>query len=402
MDPILGFQTAATTLLTHGNNLQQQLTAQLAKFPDLPFGLNDIAQGKLPETLSDLSAVAVVATRDAYGALGKMTKKIAHDAADDFGRNVLSFVSSLGVFVQELHPIDQRHVFRVTNENVSQGFLTDLMAAERVKGFSGWDDLQNRLGTTTPNRAVYALRDRYQDGALISIQTALTQGLGDNIGRVIRAEDKVVGQPDTATFYSISNWERVSLPLGKPFIIQVALEVQKDFPQIEHFGTLSPMYGQRSNFRKWVEQVPAETVHEIGATRVMKHSIDDIRTVALSAKSHEQLQESRVYSDLTRLAGFYIVSGTKQGGRFTPFDEVANFHPKNGARFERLLPGGDDSSEGFEKSLGFMANYQYRLDSLDANAALFQKGQMARSPDVQRILSGAPINPLRLARPQPL
>ena len=397
MDSVQHGIQAANTLLSHAPNLRDHLADTLSKFPDLPFGLPDIQKGQVPNLTDSLPAVAAVAVRDAFADLKKIRADFK-DVADEVGRNLNGFLRGLSAVIEAQHPVDRRTVFKVTQNNVSPEFLNGLMKAEQVKSFTGWNDMETRLGATNPNRAIYACRDPYKDGALISIQTAFTQGMADNIGRTIRGEDSVEGKPDTATFYSISNWKRVGLPIGKPFILAVVDEIRAEHPQVKHFVTLSPMPG----FRKWLSEVPAQTVHEIGATRVMKHSIDDVREAALSAKSLGELQKDPVYPDLQRLAAFYIANGTMENGQFRAFNEVANFHPKNGACFERLLPGADESEQGFKNSFGFMVNYKYGLDNLDANAKTFQQGRMARSASVQRLMSETanPIAPKPTATPR--
>lgn len=386
MDPLQGIQTVANELMRHGQAAHDTLVDHLAKYPNLPFGIDDMMQGKLP-TVAEFSAAAAVATRDAYSSIRMLVKSVPEDLQRDF-KAVVALFSEL---VQDLHPINDQQVFRVTAGNVSRPFLEGMMAAERVKRFADENDLHTRLGTVTPNRAIYALRDPHMDGALISIQTAFTSGLPNNIGAIIAAKDKVTATPDTAAFYSVSNWERVGgMPIGKPFILEVAEKISRERPEINNFVTLSPMPG----FRQWLGKADEATLVESGATRGMQHSLSEVRAAAFAAQSLDVLKQSPTYIDLQKLAAHYVTSGRMVNGSFEAADSVANFHPRNGARFERLLPGADDSAQGFQASFGFMANYQYRLADLETNAKAFRQGNMARSEAVQHILNDkAPTSP---------
>jgi malonyl-CoA decarboxylase len=359
--------------------LQDRLTGL-----DLPFSFNELAQGVMPDPTS-FTAAAVLATRTVHSGL-KDAIRIAkgQGAAPTGAFNTL--VSQLDQIVADLHPVDRAGIIQVTNQSVSRNFLDQLMQAEEVKAFAGEADLQTRLGTHNPNRAVFALRDPYMDGALISIQVAYAQGLPGDILNVIEAKEQPTGAPDTACFYTVSNWRRMAVPVAKPFILGVVDSIRQARPEIKNFVTLSPMYG----FRKWLGMTDEITARNIGAAAVMQTPFADVRQAALAAPTLPALQQEKYYGDLQILAAFYIVSGRKEPGRFTPFNDTAGFHPRNGAFFQRLLPGGDRSEEGFRKSLGFMANYLYVPDQLEANAKAFPQGVIATSPEVRQVLSGRP------------
>lgn len=50
---------------------------------------------------------------------------------------------------------------------------------------------------------------------------------------------------------------------------------------------------------------------------------------------------------------------------------LANFHLTNGATLYRLNWMADQSDKGLQQSLGFMVNYRYFLDSVDANSSAY-------------------------------
>ena len=63
-------------------------------------------------------------------------------------------------------------------------------------------------------------------------------------------------------------------------------------------------------------------------------------------------------------------------------DPVARFHLNNGARLERLDPAADLSRKGLKQSFGFMVNYLYDLDEIEANHEKFTSGEVAAARTV--------------------
>jgi malonyl-CoA decarboxylase len=74
--------------------------------------------------------------------------------------------------------------------------------------------------------------------------------------------------------------------------------------------------------------------------------------------------------ELTRLCAYYLVRA-KEGG--WPLDPVARFHLANGAYLECLNWLADTSDSGIQRSLGLMANYVYRLRSVERNHDSFAR-----------------------------
>jgi malonyl-CoA decarboxylase len=84
-------------------------------------------------------------------------------------------------------------------------------------------------------------------------------------------------------------------------------------------------------------------------------------------------------------AAYYFLRAKTASGR--PVDPVARFHLGNGARLERLDFLGDLSAKGMRESHGLMVNYLYALEEIERNHEAFaEKGTVAASPDVKRIL----------------
>jgi malonyl-CoA decarboxylase len=96
-----------------------------------------------------------------------------------------------------------------------------------------------------------------------------------------------------------------------------------------------------------------------------------------------------VNAALVPAAASYFLRAKGSDGR--PVDPVARFHLGNGARLERLNPGGDMSPKGLRQSLGLMVNYLYDLDALERNHESYANaGTVTASSSVTRALRGEP------------
>src|SRR6202012_5312320 len=134
--------------------------------------------------------------------------------------------------------------------------LEKLIAYEAVHEIKGWDDLRRRLG---PDRRGFAFFHPALPGEpLIIVEVALVQGLATAVQPLL-AQDKDeaaakarAARADTAIFYSISNCQDGlrGVSFGNFLIKQVVEELQKEFPQLKRFSTLSPVPG----FRRWLTQ----------------------------------------------------------------------------------------------------------------------------------------------------
>lgn len=243
-------------------------------------------------------------------------------------------------------------IFRVTMDSVSSKFLDALVAAEQVQPFRDRKDLKTRI--SHPRRALYAWHDpNDNDGALISIQAAFTQGLAGNVQNILNAVGSAATNTDTVNFYSISNWRRGGGGhIGKSFIHAVAKAIAEEHPHIVQFATLSPMAG----FRDWIMQ------------------------------RSDNLPEP-LSKNLVQLAAAYILSGSEKEGKFVALNPVAHFHLGNGAELARICPNADKSEAGLTKSLGFMANYRYpSQEQCERNARAYREGSPARSTEINALL----------------
>ena len=231
--------------------------------------------------------------------------------------------------------------------------LEKIILYEAVHEIRGWQDLRARVGA--PDRQLYAFfHPALPDEPLIFVEVALTSEIPGGVGPIL-AEEREPLSPEkatTAVFYSISNCQRGlrGVSFGNFLIKTVVEELQQSFPSLETFVTLSPLPG----LRRWAE---AEAGVEGG---------------------------DEPPAELDRLAARYLVEAKREQG--DPVDPVARFHLGNGARLERINPGGDPSERGRAQSWGVMANYLYDLKNIERNHEAFAAtGEVVAAPAVKRL-----------------
>ena len=100
------------------------------------------------------------------------------------------------------------------------------------------------------------------------------------------------------------------------------------------------------------------------------------------ARQLPALEDEALQADLRQLAAVYLIGQTPLPGG----DPVARFHLDNGARLERLNPGGDRSAKGLKQSHGMMVNYLYDLDRIEEHHEAFTQGEIATARAVSGLL----------------
>ncbi len=215
--------------------------------------------------------------------------------------------------------------------------LEKLIKYEAVHEIRSWDDLRRRLDGD--RRCFGFFHPALPNEPIIFVEVALTKGMASSIQSVIDAPSPVttngsitdVADVDTAIFYSITNCQTGlrGISFGSFLIKRVSTRLAEELPQVTAFATLSPVPGLAA----WI------------------------------ADSHPDTDLADT-ERLTQLAAAYLIGARSRG---LPADPVARFHLRNGARLERLNPGGDRSPRGMEQSHGMLVNYLYSGQELAAN-----------------------------------
>ncbi len=260
--------------------------------------------------------------------------------------------------------------------------LEKLVQYEAVHRIRGWRDLKNRLES---DRRCYAFfHPRMPDEPLIFVEVALTQGLADNVQRLLDEKAPVLdaAAADTAIFYSINNCQRGldGISFGNFLIKRVVALMQQEQRNIKHFSTLSPIPG----FARWL----AGQVAEGDAALVTEAEAEALRTVAPAhAAAGAPAEGAMVVAEtpvqtlarvlgkrgwlrddalaklveplLLRACARYLLQEAAKGNARRARDPVGHFHLSNGARVERLNWKGDTSDKGMKESHALMVNYLY-------------------------------------------
>ncbi len=273
---------------------------------------------------------------------------------------------------------------RQVDWNSPAQLLEQIIHHEAVHAIDGWDDLRRRL---LPDRRLFAFfHPQLPDEPLIFVEVALLADMPDAIAPLIgkRSEPLPASSYKTAVFYSISNCEPGlrGVSLGNFLIKRVAEHLKRELPRIRQFCTLSPLPG----FAAWLQGLsspddlpglkPAQRERAAQALeRVRHHS-------AAALAGPAALEDEALQADLRQLAAVYLIGQTPLPGG----DPVARFHLDNGARLERLNPGGDRSAKGLKQSHGMMVNYLYDLDRIEEHHEAFTQGEIATARAVSGLL----------------
>ena len=220
---------------------------------------------------------------------------------------------------------------------------------------------------------------------LIFVQVALLEELADDVQRLLDIEAPLTdaSKATTAIFYSISATQAGlrGVSFGNFLLKRVVDDLQRDFPRLKTFATLSPLPG----LMRWAQRNPQELAQVFSASdwkRLAAAGVDGPESPQLAALlegtsegagtclSAPQLTPA-LREPLLRLAARYLMHASRDD---KPVDAVARFHLGNGARIERLNWLADTSTRGLTQSWGIMVNYLYDPDRIESNLEAFAAG----------------------------
>lgn len=254
--------------------------------------------------------------------------------------------------------------------------LEKLIEYEAVHEIRSWTDLKNRLDS---DRRLYAFfHPRMPIEPLIFVEVALTDHLAGSIQTLLDEHAPVFDsrRADTAIFYSISNTQAGlrGVSFGNFLLKRVIDDLQRDFPKLRHFATLSPLPG----FASWAGKNP----HEPSAAGLEL----DLVQLAAGDWVQDTMAARKINEALAQLAARYLtLAKAGRGDGRQPLDPVARFHLGNGARLERINLLADASPKGMQQSFGVMVNYLYDLDDLEHNVESFaREGTITTSAAIRR------------------
>ncbi|KAM9607344.1 malonyl-CoA decarboxylase, mitochondrial [Trichechus inunguis] len=250
--------------------------------------------------------------------------------------------------------------------------LQKISESEAVHPVKNWMDIKRRVG---PYRRCYFFSHcSTPEEPLVVLHVALTNDITSNIQAIVKecppseTEDK--NKIVAAIFYSISLTQQglQGVELGTFLIKRVIKELQKEFPDLGTFSSLSPVPG----FTKWLLGL-LSSQKDHGRSQLFTDSeskeISEIiggpinETLKVFLSSHEWVKSEKLVRmlrvPLMRLCAWYLYGEKHRGYALNP---VANFHLQNGAVMWRINWMADVSLRGITGSCGLMVNYRYYLE----------------------------------------
>lgn len=254
--------------------------------------------------------------------------------------------------------------------------LEKIMAYEAVHPMASWEDLRRRLADD--RRCFAFFHPALPDEPLIFVEVALVRGMASAVQPLLAERDRTLEatEADTAIFYAINNCQDglVGISFGNFLIKQVVVELARELPGLKTFATLSPI----PRFRTWLAEHVKTNRAELSAQEA--RACEQLSLADWYSNKH--LVES-MEAPLKKLCARYLLQAKS---RERPFDPVARFHLRNGARLERINWLGDVSAKGIADSAGMLVNYLYDPKSIERNHENYIKnGKIAASTDVSRL-----------------
>ena len=262
---------------------------------------------------------------------------------------------------------------RISYESTPACIIEKVARKEAVHPLQSLDDLRTRLG---PDRRCFAFfHPSLPDEPLVFVHVGLLSQVPESMSSI---ESLSTSKPNVATFYSITNTQPglSGVDLGNFLIKRVVAELQRDFPGISTFCTLSPI----PRFVKWLEHKLLGKEKFFDSSLLNESDLENLANIlACSTESAPaalvQLLKDPTWFEnedvvtaleppLMKLAAHYL-SVEKHRGK--PIDGVAKFHCRNGAELFRLNYLADTSRKGMHNSAGMMINYRYDLDTIEMN-----------------------------------
>ncbi|XP_025776604.1 malonyl-CoA decarboxylase, mitochondrial [Lynx canadensis] len=260
--------------------------------------------------------------------------------------------------------------------------LQKISESEAVHPVKNWMDMKRRVG---PYRRCYFFSHcASPEEPLVVLHVALTNEISSNIQAIVKecppSETEEGSQISAAIFYSISLTQPglQGVELGTFLVKRVLKELQREFPHLGTFSSLSPIPG----FTKWLLGLLNSQAKEHGRSELLTDSeckeISEIlggpvnETLKVSLSSSEWVKSEKLVrvlqAPLMRLCAWYLYGEKHRGYALNP---VANFHLQNGAVLWRLNWLADTSLKGVTGSCGLMVNYRYYLEETAANSTSY-------------------------------
>jgi malonyl-CoA decarboxylase len=298
-------------------------------------------------------------------------------------------------------------------QNTSIALLKFISEKEGVHPTEHWWNFENRLDS--PDHIILSLEHfKMPYVPLVYIEVAFSNGLIRKMSRILGDKRRTpdLRRADTAIFYSVNTTFAglEGIALGAKMIIRASEYIQKNYPGIRHFATLSPiprfrdyltavLAGAARNFSLTGQKIDTNKRDRFitdGELRDIKEELSKkekgVETLSISVMlrkvlGDEQWQANSVLRramehPMTELTRYYLTRekriDRKTSARTTrAYDPVANFHLSNGASIGSINYLANPSERGMRESYGMMANYLYEAEHQERNKLAYASGKVA-------------------------
>ena len=297
-------------------------------------------------------------------------------------------------------------------QNTSISLLKFISEKEGVHPTEHWWSFENRLNS--PDHIILSVEHfKMPYVPLVYVEVAFSKGLIRKIYRIIgeRRQTTTLREADTAIFYSLNSTFAGlrGIGIGAKMIIRAREYLEKNYPQIKRFSTLSPIPGfgqylftvldgtgqgfsltagkidinKRGRFftSAEIENIKAELGMTRGSARDVSNS-EMLKAVLKQKEWHKNpVFKKALKHPLTELTRYYLERekkvDRKNSVRTTDaYDPVANFHLSNGAYIGSVNYLANRSERGMRESFGMMLNYIYDGRRLEENKLLYSTGKV--------------------------
>ena len=297
-------------------------------------------------------------------------------------------------------------------QNTSIALLKFISEKEGVHPTEHWWNFENRLDS--PDHIILSLEHfKMPYVPLVYIEVALSKGLIRKMSRILgdKRRPPDLSHADTAIFYSVNTTfpGLEGIALGAKMIIRAREYIQKKYPSIKHFATLSPiprfreyltavLGGGPHHFRLTTQKIDSNKHGRFFSTEEAKAIRAEIakKDKGAEALSHSGALKSALGDDkwhenpvlrkmmehpMRELVKYYLTKERRfdskaQARTANAYDPVANFHLSNGASLGSINHLANTSERGMRESYGMMVNYSYAAERQERNKLAYASGEV--------------------------
>lgn len=263
--------------------------------------------------------------------------------------------------------------------STSAEVLERIIKYEAVHEIQDWDDLRRRV--IEKDRRLYAyFHPSMNEEPLIFVEVALVNKIPTSIIPILSATRKPIEplNANTAAFYSISNCQPGlrGISFGNFMIKKAVMELQREFPDIVNFITLSPIPGLHS----WAKNETQNPSGLLNSSQLMY-----LKNLYATNKRPTNKSDQKLLKEITAQ---YLVNARNSAGNIV--DPVARFHLGNGASLKHIHTNASPDQKGIWNAWGLMVNYNYKLKDIEYNHEAFaNNNEVIHSSEVHNLIKGS-------------